>query len=88
MRHDPETPVPASVTGRDVADGARPEVLVALCRAVARRVGNADEGDVAAHWVGIVRSSEKRRNAPPIGAAHRALSGGVVHAPILECRRA
>jgi hypothetical protein len=30
-----------------------------------------------------VRRSEKRRNAPPIGAPHRALSGSVVHAPIL-----
>jgi hypothetical protein len=72
---DAEAPVSAAIAGGDVTDGARPQVLVALRRAVAGGVGHADERDVAGAGFGIVFGGEEGGNAPPVGAAHRLLAG-------------
>ena len=63
-----ERPVHPPLQGRDVAHGARPEVLVALGRAVAGAVRHADQRDVAAGGIGIDRAAEERRRAPPVEA--------------------
>ena len=65
-RREIEMLVVAPIVRRDIADGARSQVLVAFRRSVAGAVGNADECDVAIARVGVVRGTKECRDAPPI----------------------
>ena len=69
--HDAEVVVGAPVETRDVAHGARRQVLVALGRAVARAVRHADQRDVAVGRVLVMRAAEQGRHAPPVPIADR-----------------
>ena len=62
-----------------MADGAWPEMLVALGRAVAARARHANERDVTVVRIGIMAGGEQRRDVPPIRASHRADGSVVAH---------
>ena len=72
----------APVMRRDMAHGARPQMLVALGRAIAGTVRHADQGNVAILEIGRIGCAEERRHAPPIERLHHHPVGGVIaHAP-------
>ena len=55
-----------AVMRADPADGTRSQVLVALRRAVAGRVRDAEHADVAVSGILVVWGAEERRDAPPV----------------------
>src|SRR5262249_18628072 len=68
-RAEAEPEVRPPIPARHVPDGARPEVLVALGRAVAGAVRHPDERDVAAFGVLVPGAPEEGRNPPPVPGA-------------------
>jgi hypothetical protein len=60
---------PAQPTGY-VSHGSRPEVLIALGRAVARTMWNSHQADVAILWIFVPGTFEESWNAVPIPMPH------------------
>ena len=72
---EPERLMGAAQPARDMTDGARPEMLVALGRSVAGAVGHADEGDIAGLGVLVPGTFEEDRNALPVPGLHVLFTG-------------
>src|SRR5262245_47800791 len=68
-RGEAELEVRSPIPARHVSDGPRPEVLIALRRAVAATVGHPNQSDVAVRGVLVPGAPEEGRYPPPVPAA-------------------
>ena len=72
----------APIMRRDMAHGARAQMLVALGRTIAGTVRHADQRDIAVFEIRHVGRAKEGRNAPPIERLHHHPIGGIiVHPP-------